>query len=119
MRLRLLCSIVCLTIPLAAVADCARDKPPAIPDGAKATEAEMVSAQTAIKAYMGGNEAYRKCLDAEAAAEAKGRKDKPSKEEVEKDQARTAAYNASIDEEEATVNAFNAARKAYFAAHPK
>jgi hypothetical protein len=116
MRVRSLCLIVSLAFPLLGHAECTRDNAPAIPDGSTATEADLVTAQQAMKAYMAKNAEYRACLDKEALAATPPKGEKPTKEQVKLDKARTDAYNASVDEEAATAESFNAAVKAWKAA---
>ncbi|MFL6550873.1 MAG: hypothetical protein ACJ8OJ_19440 [Povalibacter sp.] len=54
-------------------AECTYPKAPAsIPDGAKASEPEMVAAMNAFKAYNDEVTAFGKCLDDEASAGAAG-----------------------------------------------
>ena len=96
MQLRSLFLILPLAMPLSAIAECTRDKPPAIPDGSTVTEAELVTTQQALKGYMATNAAYRDCLDKEALAAAPAKGDKPSKEQKALDKARTDSNNVSV-----------------------
>lgn len=48
-------------------AACVYPKDVSVPDGAQATEAQMVAAKKSVKAYIAAMEDYLKCLDAETA----------------------------------------------------
>jgi len=61
------------SLSLSAQADCVYPKAPAsIPDGKTATEAEMISAMTAFKAYDADVKAFGSCLDEETKQKAAG-----------------------------------------------
>ncbi|ACJ00922.1 hypothetical protein [Rhodospirillum centenum] len=49
-----------------AAADCTVGDPPTVPDGTSATEAEMVSAQQAIKAYVAETQEFLQCIEFES-----------------------------------------------------
>lgn len=100
-----------LLAPLAQAA-CTLEAEPAIPDGAKATLDQMKAAQASVKTY---GEAYRSCLDA---ANAEVPADETAEAKAAREQAYTAAYNASIDRQEALAAKFNESVKAYKAAQP-
>ena len=51
-----------------AFAECSKEAAPAIPDGASATEQEMIAGQQAVKSYIASSNAYLECLDAEGVA---------------------------------------------------
>ena len=58
---------------LAANADCAYPKPPAaIPNGASATEQEMIAAMSAFKTYDAEVKSFGECLDQETKEKAAG-----------------------------------------------
>jgi hypothetical protein len=64
---------VALTFSFAAQADCAFPKAPAaIPDGKTASEAEMLAAMNAFKAYNEAVAAFGACLDEETKSKAAG-----------------------------------------------
>jgi hypothetical protein len=83
-----------------------------LPDGATATEEEMVAARAEISAYVEVAKAYVDCIDQELAAAA---------------DAASAEYksilvnrrNAAVTEQETVAAAFNRARQAFRAAHPE
>ncbi len=72
-KTRLLAILTFASLSLSAQADCVYPKAPAsIPDGKTATEAEMVSAMTAFKAYDADVKAFGACLDEETKQKAAG-----------------------------------------------
>lgn len=67
------CVVMSLVLAGSAQAECAFPKAPAsIPDGKTASEAEMVAAMTAFKAYNDEVNAFGSCLDAETKEKAAG-----------------------------------------------
>jgi hypothetical protein len=76
--------------------------PPAIdvPDGATASNEEMISGQKAVKSYMAEMEAYLECLDKETA-------ELTEKETPEQKAIHTQRHNAAVDAMEATAAKFN------------
>jgi hypothetical protein len=83
-----------------------------LPDGATATEQEMVAARAEISAYVEITKAYIDCIDQEltaagdeASAEYKG--------------ILVNRRNAAVTEQETVAAAFNRARQAFRAAHPE
>ncbi len=79
-----------------------------IPNGSKATEAVMVQAQTAIKAYQKDLGSYRDCLDEELASI-------PEKVENydEISQVSLKKFNAAVDEETQLAEDWGTAVRAY------
>ena len=98
-------------------AACTLEAEPEIPDGKTATLDQMKATQAAVKGY---GEAYRKCLDDEAAAaDASAPKDEAAEAKSARAAATAEAYNASIDKQTALAAKFNEAVKSYKAAQPK
>lgn len=98
-------------------AACTLEAEPVIPDGKTATLDQMKATQAAVKGY---GEAYRKCLDEEAAAaNAAAPKDETADAKNARAAATADAYNASIDKQTALAAKFNDAVKAYKAAQAK
>lgn len=94
-----------------AVAAC--DYPPDIelPDGAKASEAEMNAASGVVKKYIADMDTYMACLDAEDAA-------LPEEEKTPETRAmHVKRHNAAVDAEEAIAARFNEQVKAFKAAN--
>ncbi|WP_119677303.1 hypothetical protein [Indioceanicola profundi] len=52
--------------PATAMAECTLSSAPQIPDGASATDAEMVAAQQAVKSYLTETQEFLGCLEAES-----------------------------------------------------
>jgi hypothetical protein len=51
-----------LTVPVMAQEECAPPAAPAIPDGAKATQAQLVAAQDGIKAFAAASDGFQACI---------------------------------------------------------
>jgi hypothetical protein len=83
-----------------------------IPDGATATNDQMVDGQKTVKAYMAEMDAYLKCLDDEEAALSEEQKT------PEEHALRIEKYNAAVDVMEANAAAFNEQVREYKAANP-
>lgn len=105
----------------AANAECTYPKAPAsLPDGATATEEEMVSGMKSIKEYNSQVTAYLGCLESEmnARIEAVGADAPP--EQVEQIKAiHTKRHNAAVEELEANAERFNEQVKVYKARDKK
>jgi hypothetical protein len=99
-----------IAAPLALACDYP-EKNVSIPDGANATQEEMVAAQQAVRTYIEALTEYQECLDAE-----KVRLVQAAAEEEEK-QKLTAMYNsrhnAAVDDMEQVAAAFNEQVKRY------
>jgi hypothetical protein len=83
-----------------------------LPDGATATEQEMVAARAEISAYVEVAKAYVDCIDQELAAAG----------EVASAEYKSILVNrrnAAVTEQETVAAAFNRARQAFRAAHPE
>lgn len=59
--------VTALTAPGRAQDQCVAPKAPAIPDGARATANQIITAQSEIKAYAAASDNYQKCLAQELA----------------------------------------------------
>lgn len=86
---------------------------PIIPDGNVASLDELIAAQNGVKAYQADLIEYRECLNAGLVPEASEEQD------IQKNAAINAAYDASIDAETKVVAEFSTARLAYKARQPK
>jgi hypothetical protein len=95
-----------LLVASGAYAECSRPGSPVVPDGAATTEAELVDAQTAVKEFMEGTNAYLECLAQEEA-------DAPEDEAPEVGSARIAAHNQAVDDMEVIAEQFNIAVRAW------
>jgi hypothetical protein len=102
----------------AAIEDCNAPNPPAVPDAAKASRAEMVAAHTAFQAYDAATKTYTGCVDAAV--------DRISQQfaQAGADELNTVkvlglgAHNQAIDQEQALADQFNAQVRAFKAKHP-
>jgi len=104
----LLVTAITLAVSSQAQAECALPAAPIIPDGNVASQDELVAAQQAMKAYQGTLTEYRECLagmDAAVVPESEGAEEKTA--------SILAAYNASVDSEEAVAEQFNTAVRAF------
>jgi hypothetical protein len=93
----------------AASAECTYPRSPAgLPDGATATEEEMISGMKAIKEYNNQVTEYLGCLEAEMNARIEAAGQNASAEQVEQIKAiHTKRHNAAVEELEATAARFN------------
>ncbi len=102
----------------AAMEDCNAPDPPAVPDGAKVSKAEMVAAHTAFQKYDAATNAYAACVDAVVV---KVTQQFPG---ADADELKTVkvlgigAHNTVIDQEQALADQFNAQLKTFKARHP-
>ncbi|MBB6093583.1 hypothetical protein HNQ60_002464 [Povalibacter uvarum] len=95
-------AVLSLAFGFAAQADCAFPKAPdAIPDGKTASEAEMVSAMNAFKAYNEEVTAFGNCLDDEVNAKA------GSAQMMQLKTMKTKKLNAAVEELQAKAKLFN------------
>ena len=88
-----------ITVPGVAAADCTLGAAPQLPDGATATEAEMVAAQGAVKAYLAETQEFLACL--EGSSRGRGTEDVTSR------------YNAATKTMEKLAADFNAQLRAF------
>ena len=107
-----------LAAPGLALADCQRPTAPAAVDGKTATMDQIKAGKDAVVAFMNDSDAYQTCIiDAfkakKAAADASKTKLDPALAK-----AADAEVNANQDEKQRVGTDFNAAVKAYRAAHP-
>src|SRR5579863_3734775 len=98
--------------------DCSVPNPPTLPDGARASKAEMVAAHTEFQKYDAATNTYTACVDA---AVEKITRQFP---QATAEDLRTVkvlgigAHNTVIDQEQALADQFNAQLKAFKARHP-
>ncbi len=93
-----------------ALAACEYPADVALPDGAKATEAEMNAASAVVKKYIADMDAYMACLDAEQTA-------LPVEQQtLEAKALHVKRHNAAVDAEEKIATDFNAQIRAFKAA---
>ena len=115
MKMVILSAVFLLTglAATAAQATCIYPRPPEnLPDGATATYAEMVAAQTAVKQFDADIAAYNTCLAMELQALlASGAIDDARRAELEAMQVKK--NNAAVDEAQAVADRFNEQLRVY------
>jgi hypothetical protein len=104
-----------LACAAAANAECIYPKAPAdIPNGAKATEAEMVAGMKAVKEYNTQVSAYLSCLDMQMETDiAAAGTDAPADQVAQIKAINAKRHNAAVDALEAQAARFNEQVKAY------
>lgn len=102
-RLKLATAFVLAMGSFAAHADCAYPKAPAgVPNGATASEAEMVAAMTAFKTYDAEVKAYGACLEQETKDKAAG-----TAQLMQLKTMQTKKLNAAVEELQGKAKEFN------------
>lgn len=109
LRAGLLAVLMPISAAMALDTECSRPEAPAVPDGAKATETQLVDAQEAVQTFVGEGDNYRNCLVAEA--KALGEPETPDDEAVQAEY--TDEFNDMVEEMQAVGAQFNAAVKAF------
>jgi hypothetical protein len=106
-------------IATTALEACPVSTAPAIPDGAKASTAQMAAAHSAFQAYDAATNTYTHCVDATVdriAAQYKGKVPESDLESLAAFAARV--HNTTIDQEQAVADQFNTQVRAFKAKHP-
>ena len=103
-----------------ALQDCARAVPPSIPDGTRATRAEMTAARSAFQAYDTATNTYTHCVDTaiEHIANQYATVASPSELKSLKAFGR-GAHDTAIDQEQSVADQFNTQIHTYRARHPQ
>lgn len=102
---------IAFAVSHSATAACEYPPDVALPDGAKASEAEMNAAAAVVKQYIADMDAYMACLDAEQTA-------LPVEQQTpEAKSLHVKRHNAAVDAEEAIAARFNDQVKAFKAAN--
>jgi hypothetical protein len=120
-QIKLALTLVGLLASGVTAAECVYPKAPAnMPDGATATEEEMVAGMKTVKEYNGQVTAYLSCLEMEmnARVEAAG-PDAPADQVAQIKAIHTKRHNAAVEELEAHAARFNEQVKAYKARDKK
>jgi hypothetical protein len=104
-----------LLVMTAANADCSYPKAPTgLPDGATATEGEMVEGMKTIKEYNNQVTAYLNCLETEMNTRIEAAGPQAPPEQVEQIKAiHTKRHNAAVEELESNASRFNEQVKVY------
>jgi hypothetical protein len=114
-----LTSVDLVQLATSALQDCPESTAPTIPDGAKASSAQMTAAHAAFQAYDTATNNYTKCVDAAVdriAAQYKGTVSGADMESLGAFGNR--AHNTAIDQEQAVADQFNTQVRAFKAKHP-
>jgi len=103
-----------------ALQDCARAVPPSIPDGTRATRAEMTAARSAFQAYDTATNTYTHCVDTaiEHIANQYATVASPSELKSLKAFGR-GAHDTAIDQEQSVADQFNTQIRTYRTRHPQ
>jgi hypothetical protein len=92
-------------------ADCtAPGNAPVLPDGATASEADMLNGQAAVKDFVTETEEFLNCLDEQRAALMKNKKAKP---DPGAEEATLLQYNAAVEKMQRIADAFNEQIRAF------
>ena len=88
---------------------CDKPKPVAIPNGLTATEAEMISADQAIKLYMADVNAYTECLESDTQSLRAGASRSSLVSAQSRENQLIAKHNAAVENMERVAEKFNEA----------
>ena len=92
--------------------------PSALPDGATATQEEMVSSQKEVKQFMADMDLYLKCVDDESPPAAGKLNDQQKKEQEAREKVRVQKHNAAVSDEEALRDRWHDILVVYKEKHP-
>jgi hypothetical protein len=107
-----------LAAPALALADCTRPTAPAAIDGATATMDQLMAGKSAVMAFMTASDTYQDCVIADLKAQADAAKKAKTGLDPAVKKAGDDAISANQADKELVGTQFNAAVKAYKAAHP-
>ncbi len=102
----------------ALAAECVRPDAPAAVDGATATMEQLMAAKTAVTDFMTKSDTYQTCMIDDVAAQKAAAKAAKTKFDPAIAKAADAKIGENQADKERVGQAFNAAAKAYKAAHP-
>jgi len=102
----------------AAIEDCNAPSPPTVPDGSKASRAEMVAAHTTFQNYDAATKTYTVCVDAVVDNVTRQFPQAAAQDLQTVKVLGLGAHNQVIDQEQALADQFNAQVKAFKARHP-
>lgn len=111
-------AILATAQPALAQGACQRPSAPAAVDGATASLDQLIATKNATAAFIGASDAYQTCVLADLAAQRAAAKEAKTKFDSSIADAAQAQISANQSDKEAAGAAFNAAAKAYKAAHP-
>ena len=111
-------SVDLVQLATSALQECPESTAPTIPDGTKASPAQMSAAHAAFQAYDTATNNYTKCIDAAVDRIAAQYKDRASPGDLQSLEAfGTKAHNTAIDQEQAVADQFNTQVRAFKARH--
>lgn len=111
-------ALLALAGPALAEGACARPEAPATVDGATATMEQLLAAKAAVTAFMSTSDTFQSCVLADLEAQRKAAKKAKSKLDPAIETASDASIAANQADKERVGAEFNAAARAYKAAHP-
>ncbi|HKD55035.1 MAG TPA: hypothetical protein VKB72_12545 [Steroidobacteraceae bacterium] len=113
-------SVDLVQVASTALQDCTEATAPQVPDGAKASSAQMAAAHAAFQAYDTATNNYTKCVDAAVDRIAAQYKGTASNEDIKSLQVfGSNAHNTAIDQEQAVADQYNIQLRAFKAKHPR
>jgi hypothetical protein len=112
-------SVDLVQLASAALRDCPESTAPTIPDGTKASSAQMAAAHAAFQAYDAATNNYTRCVDTAVERIAAQYEATASAADIESLQTFGGkAHNTAIDQEQAVADQFNTQLRAFKARHP-
>jgi hypothetical protein len=113
-------SIDLVQIASSAVQSCPESTAPQVPDGAKASVAQMAAARTAFQAYDTATNNYTRCVDNAVEHLVAQYKATASAADIQSLEAfGNRAHNTAIDQEQALADQFNTQIRTFKARHPR
>lgn len=113
-------SVDLVQVATSALQDCPEATAPKVPDGSKASSAQMMAAHAAFQAYDAATNSYTKCVDAAVDRISAQYKGSASDADIQSLQAfGSRAHNTAIDQEQAVADEFNAQLRAFKGKHPR
>ena len=113
-------SVDLVQIASSALQDCPESAAPQVPDGAKASSAQMAAAHAAFQAYDTATNNYTKCVDAAVDRIVAQYKGTASDADIKSLQVfGSNAHNTAIDQEQAVADQYNTQLRAFKGKHPR
>lgn len=106
LRAAFLAALIAAPAGVLAADECDRPEPPIVPDGATATQEQLATAGSDVRAFVASSQDYLACLEAKEAGY--GKDITPVQQALV-----NAVYNAGVEAMEAAAGAYNEAVRAY------
>lgn len=106
LRVAVLAALIAAPAGVLAADECDRPEPPVVPDGATATQDELATAGSEVRAFVAASQDYLACLEAKEADY--GEDITPVQQALV-----NAVYNAGVEAMETAAGAYNEAVRAY------